>query len=99
MPNNNIQIHDSNVVRVDGPNDKDLVFKRFQEIPDWFIQRLRDTEDARPKGTEMRKVASIPIEVVEHWRRQGFDVHKESAQAIVTRLATEDLNKFITGKP
>jgi hypothetical protein len=92
-------ILDSNVVRVDGPNEKDLVLKRFQEIPDWFIQRLRDAEAARPKNAEMRKVASIPVEVVEHWRRQGFDINKESAQAIVARLAREDLSKFITGIP
>jgi hypothetical protein len=91
---------ESQMVRVDGPNEPDtLIFKRFQEIPDWFIQRLRDAEAARRPRADLRKVASIPEEVVEHWKRQGFDVHKESAQAIVTRLSAEDMGAFITGKP
>jgi hypothetical protein len=87
------------LVRVDGPNEKDLVFKRFQDIPDSFIQRLRDTTAMRPQGAEMRKVASIPEVVVAKWLREGFDVHKESAQAIVARLSREDLGHFITGLP
>jgi hypothetical protein len=92
-------ILDNNVVRVDGPNEKDLVLKNFQEIPDWFIKRLRDAEAARPKGSELRKVASIPTSVVEKWLKEGFDVRKESAQAIVARLSSEDLGAFITGIP
>jgi hypothetical protein len=92
-------ILDSNAVRVDGPNEPQLVFKKFQDIPDTFIQRLRDSEAARPKNAEMRKVASIPTVIVEKWLREGFDVHKESAQAIVARLSAEDLSYFITGTP
>jgi hypothetical protein len=95
-------IHDSQLVRVDGPNEPDtLIFKRFQEIPDWYIQRLRDQADAqaRQPTKDMRRVASIPVEIVEHWKRQGFDINTESAQAIVARLQREDLGAFITGKP
>lgn len=97
----NILIHDSQVVRVDGPNDKDLIFKRFQEIPDWFLQRLQDqaTEQARHPRKDMRRVASIPDEIVIAWKKQGFDVHKESAKAIVARLAKEDMGRFIVGLP
>jgi hypothetical protein len=84
--------------RVDGPNEKDLVFKRFQDIPDSFVQSLRDNV-APFAGTEMRRVASIPEAVVNKWKREGFDVYKESAQAIVARLSAEDLGKFITGLP
>lgn len=90
---------DTNVTRVDGANDRDLIFKKFQDIPDSFVQGLRDQEARAPKGAEMRKIASIPVAVVEHWLKQGFDVHKESAQAIVNRLSTEDLGAFIVGKP
>jgi hypothetical protein len=90
---------DNNVTRVDGPNEKELVLKNFQEIPDWFIQRLKDTKEQAPKGAELRKVASIPTGVVEHWKKQGFDINKESAQAIVLRLSTEDMGDFITGVP
>lgn len=98
----NILIHDSQAIRVDGPNEPDkLIFKRFQEIPDWYIKQLQDQSEAqaRTPRKDMRRVASIPIEIVEHWKRQGFDIHKESAQAIVARLAKEDMGAFITGKP
>jgi hypothetical protein len=99
MQNQNPIILDSQIERVDGPNEESLVFKNFQDIPDWWLQRLRDAEDLRPKHADMRKVASIPTSVVEEWKRQGFDVFKESAQAIVTRLSLEDKGKFITGVP
>lgn len=95
-------IFDSQVERVDGPNEPDtLILKRFQEIPDWYIDRLKDQADAQARQPlkEMRRVASIPVEIVEHWKRQGFDINKESAQAIVARLAKEDMGAFITGKP
>jgi hypothetical protein len=85
--------------RVDGPNDRDLVFKRFQDIPDSFLQSLKDKPAPLTGSGEMRRVASIPEAVVNKWKREGFDVYKESAQAIVTRLANEDLGKFITGLP
>lgn len=92
---------DEKLVRVDGPNEPNkLIFKRFQEIPDSFLKRLRDQADAQKANKkEMRRVASIPIAIVEHWQRQGFDITKESAQAIVARLQREDLGAFITGTP
>lgn len=92
---------DQSVVRVDGPNEKDLVLKRFQEIPDWFIDKLKNetTVQKATPGKEMRRVASIPVTIVEKWQREGFDINKESAKAIVARLASEDLGYFITGTP
>ena len=92
---------DQNIVTVDGPNEKDLVLKRFQEIPDWFIEKLKNetaVQKATP-GKEMRRVASIPVTVVEKWKREGFDIEKETAQSIVARLSSEDLGYFITGTP
>lgn len=92
-------VYENNVIRVDGPNDKDLILKNFQEIPDSFIQSLRDQQAMARPTADMRKVASIPTSIVEHWKRQGFDVHKESAKAIVARLQKEDLGAFVTGLP
>jgi len=90
---------ENNVIRVDRATDEGLIFKNFQEIPDSFIQNLRDQQANRRPGAEMRKVASIPTGVVDKWLREGFDVHKESAKAIVARLSKEDLGAFITGIP
>lgn len=90
---------DNNATRVDGPNETGLVIKNFQEIPDWFIQRLKDTKELVKPRAELRKVASIPVGIVEAWKKQGFDVNKESAQAIIARLSKEDLGAFITGIP
>ena len=94
-------ILDSKRVRVDGPNEKELVFKNFQEIPDWFLQRLRDAQELRPARHELRKVASIPEEIVNHWKRQGFDIHDKdvTAEQIIARLQREDMGAFITGTP
>jgi hypothetical protein len=94
-------INDVHAVRVDGPNEPDkFVFKKFQDIPDWYIQRLRNQAEAQKgRRKEMRRVASIPVAIVEAWAKEGFDINKESAQAIVARLKRENLDAFITGLP
>ena len=94
-------IIENHLVRVDGPTDKELVFKNFQDIPDWYIQKLKDQTEAQAStpGKEMRRVASIPEAIVHAWTKQGFDIYTASAQEIVARLQKEDLGAFITGKP
>lgn len=75
-----------------------LVIQRTQELPSAFLDGLRDerlTSTSAPIGNFM-KVASIPTVVVEKWLREGFDIHKESAKAIVNRLRAEDLSAFLT---
>jgi hypothetical protein len=99
QPKKPIEIIDSDAFRVDTSLDEGLVIKNFQDIPDSFIQGLKDETAIRPRNAEMRKVASIPTGIVEAWKRQGFDVHKETAQAIVARLSREDLTAFITDVP
>lgn len=96
------KIHsDVQAIRVDGPNDPDkFIFKKFQDIPDSFLQRLKDQAEAQKSNPgEMRRVASIPVAIVEKWQKEGFDINNESAQAIVARLQREDLGAFITGMP
>ncbi len=81
----------------DSENRK-LVIQRSQEIPDDFLDMCRAERLASanaPIGNFMR-VASIPVVVVEKWLREGFDIHKESAKAIVARLRAEDLSVFLT---
>jgi hypothetical protein len=94
-------ISDVHAVRVDGPNEPDkFIFKKFQDIPDWYLKKLRDQADAQKSNRkEMRRVASIPVAIVEAWAKEGFDINNESAQAIVARLQREDLGAFITGLP
>lgn len=68
-----------------------------QEIPDWHMQSLADArEDSNRPSREYHRVASIPAVLVDTWLRQGFDVYRESARAIVARLQREDLNAFVT---
>lgn len=91
---------ESHLSRVDGPNDKELVFKNFQEIPDWFIQNLRDYKDAQKfERPEMRRIASIPEAVVHAWEKQGFKLAEHTAEEIHARLRHENLEAFITGTP
>ena len=91
---------ENHLVRVDGPNEKDLIFKNFQEIPDWWLQSLRDQEAAQKhKRPEMRRIASIPEAVVHAWAKEGFILSEQTPQAIHARLIKEDMGKFITGLP
>jgi hypothetical protein len=76
----------------------DLAIKRTQEIPDSFLadlRRARSDASSAPAG-EMHRVASIPVALVEHWTREGFDVYREPAKAIIARLQRENLDAFIT---
>lgn len=66
-----------------------------QEIPDSFLQRLRDTEDNRRPGAEYSLAASIPVIFVEKWLREGFDIYREPLKAIEARCRREGLEKFL----
>ena len=77
--------------------DHKLVIEHTQEIPTSFLDNLADerhVSSQAPTGDFM-KLASIPTVIVEKWLRQGFDVHKESAKAIVKRLCDEELTAFL----
>lgn len=75
-----------------------LVIKHTQEITPEFLSTLSEARldsSHRPMG-EMHRFASVPTSVVEKWKRDGFDVMKESAKAIILKLKSEDLGAFIT---
>lgn len=86
------------MVSFENPEDNRLVVKRTQIIPQAHLDALKEAKNdsqGRPMGN-FHRFASIPTAVVDAWKRQGFDVHKESAKAIVRRLQNECLDTFIT---
>lgn len=79
-------------------DDTFTAIKRTQEITPEFLQECHDNRVASnnvPMG-EFHQFASIPVVVVEHWLRQGFDINNESMASIMKRLRSEDLSAFIT---
>lgn len=69
---------------------------RVQEIPDWFVDSLKDARSASTaRAGETHRVCSVPAALVETWQRQGFDVMKEPARAIVKRLREQGFEHFI----
>lgn len=82
-----------------GENSDGLVIQRFQEIPHAFIDGLKEErfQNSQSRVTnEMHRAASIPIEIVEKWMREGFDIYKEPIAKSIARLKTENLEYFIT---
>ena len=73
-----------------------LLVRKDQEITSDFLDELSDQRLASkaPSG-DFHRLASIPVVVVEKWLREGFDIYKESAQAILKKLRDEDLTAFI----
>jgi hypothetical protein len=79
--------------------DKDFeVITRKQEVTDEFLKQCADNRFASshvPMG-DMHLAASIPVSLVDHWKRQGFDIFNEPAHAILARLRKENFDAFIT---
>src|SRR5574337_472326 len=93
-----MKLIDPYVEFLDGDSNTQLVIKHTQEIPDAFLTQLKEARiesDRRPMG-DFHRFASIPTAVVEKWKREGFDVMKESAKSIIRKLQSEDLGAFIT---
>lgn len=76
----------------------DLLIKHEQYIPEDFISQLkRDKIDAdhRPSA-DFERVASLPVILVEEWKRVGYDVFQEPVRKTIARLKAEGLDAFIT---
>lgn len=94
MNDKNIKLLDAEVT-FDNKDD-DLLIRKDQIITDEFLKGLaQDREDSRARAGEYHKIASIPTVVVEQWLRQGFDIWRETPQAILKRLRDENLTAFI----
>lgn len=93
-----VDIIDTTYKFIEGDSEnRKLVIERHQEIPDDHLKALADqrlASSSAPTGNFM-KLCSIPTSVVEKWLREGFDIYKEPAKAIVARLKMEDLNAFM----
>lgn len=92
-------MHDVNATLVS--NGEDLAIHRTQEIPDDFIENLRNERYASRlvRASEQHCVASVPAAVVEIWLRQGFDIFRARPKDIVAKLRKDNLEAFIaTGK-
>jgi hypothetical protein len=84
---------------LDGDDTNLLVKKQTQHIPSDFLDKTAEARLASSSPSrDFHKFASIPVSVVEKWRREGFDIlkHKHSAKEIMARLNREDLGHFIT---
>jgi len=83
--------------------EADLVFQagqigivRTQDIPQSFLDHLKDCRAASAaRAGDVHRVASIPAALVETWKRQGFDVMREPAKAIVARLKAQGYEHFL----
>jgi len=79
--------------------DADGLYRaRTQEIPDSFIQELKDQKTAGgyTQSGEMLKMASIPVVVVEEMLKQGVDVYKAPVKDIIKWLKSNDMEHFLT---
>lgn len=72
--------------------------KYSQVIPQDFLDSLKSERlaSAAVRAGEMHRVASVPTQVVEVWRRQGLDIHKMTAREIIRKLQKDGLEAFIT---
>jgi len=74
------------------------MLERSQSIDSSYIDGLKAqrAESMNVREGNFMRVASIPVAIVDKWKREGFDVFVEPARAIVARLHTECLDDFIT---
>jgi hypothetical protein len=72
-----------------------------QDIPQWHLDNLKDQRhnSSQTKEGDFMKVASIPVAVVEKWKREGFDILSDrniTGKQIVNKLKSENLDAFLT---
>lgn len=74
----------------------ELAVVREQDIPNWFLDSLKDSRtSSAQRAVDIHRVCSIPTALVEKWQREGFDVMKEPARAIVARLKAQGYEHFL----
>lgn len=79
-------------------NAEGLVIQTSQHIPDSFLRDLKEErfESKHRKSGEYMRVASIPVAVVDKWKREGFDFDNAPIKDIIQKLRMENLDVFIT---
>lgn len=80
-----------------GPEDQ-MYFEYTQDVDDSFLGSLSDQRiaSANSRAKDLHLAADIPVAVVDKWKREGFDIFKESWKSIRKRLVAENLGAFIT---
>lgn len=75
---------------------EDLGVKYTQEIPDHFIQDIkeRSTGANDPTGNFLF-VGSVPAAVADRWLREGYDVYREPVRKSLARLKAENMGAFV----
>jgi hypothetical protein len=93
---NTKQLHEVNVDFKE--NSDGLVIKKTQDIPDWWLQSLKDerSESKNRRTNEYHRAASIPAALHELWLSQGYDCTKEPIRTTLAKLKAENLDAFIT---
>lgn len=71
--------------------------KHTQNISQAFLDDLKDVRNASTskREGEFMRVASIPVSVVEQWKREGFCIHEHTGAEIVQRMHNQDLTAFL----
>jgi len=83
---------DARIVRQAGS----LGIVRTQELPAWFMDSLKDQRHASTaRAGDTHRVCTVPAVLVDKWKREGFDVMREPARAIVARLKAEGYDAFV----
>ena len=93
-------IDDVNTRLILDSDTRNFNFEKTQHISSDFMDSLkaqRENSMGLLEG-EMMSVARVPAIVYEKWLKEGFDIMKEPAHAIVARLKQENLDGFLTTK-
>lgn len=79
-------------------NSEGLVIEKTQELPDWWLQSLKDErfDSKNRRSGEFLHAASIPAALHELWLSQGYDCTKEPIRKTLAKLKAEGLDAFIT---
>lgn len=89
----------NNTVDLDKGDDKTLIVKRQQHIPQSFLDDIKDQRDASTKAKmgDLHHVARIPVSIVEKWMAEGYNMFDKNntIQDTIKRLKLEDLTAFI----
>jgi hypothetical protein len=89
-------IIESQVEFLEGDQETPLIIKRFQDIPQDYLDALaEDRKASSGRAGEFHKACSIPAALHEAWLRQGYDCTKEPVKKTLAKLKAEGLDYFI----
>lgn len=82
---------------VSSDNEAGFVRHRYQEVTDDFLANLAEkrVSTANSRLPDMTLVASIPAVFVVKWMDEGFNVYRESLDAIIRKIKENDLDGFL----